>query len=156
MNFSIVAAKETDLPIIMEIMQEAKQLVKDPDWYEIDTTETVKAHIDREGFILLALTDEQEVAGFLIVRDPKEANDNLGEYLSLPEEEKRKVIHFEHAVVRPEFQGNQLQYRLFAEAEKMILQTDKKYLMATVHPDNRFSYQNMKKLGMRKIIQTEK
>lgn len=161
MEFYFRRAKESDLPVIMELAAEAKEKVPDPEWFEMDDMDFMKQHISEEGFTILAeyrgegknLESESvpQIAGIMLVRIPGEQEDNLGEYLNLTAEEMFQVAHLEIAVVSPKFQGNQLQYRMFCVVEKILSEQVPRrfrYLMATVHPENRFSLNNMKKLGM--------
>lgn len=159
MEFVFCKAGIEELPAVMKLMEEAKCGVPDSDWFEADEISVVKRHICEEGFILLAKQageQKKELAGFLIVRFPREQEDNLGEYLGLSREEMLRVAHLETAVVAPEFRGNQLQYRLFREAEEMLKNTEIQHIMATVHPENVFSFRNMEKLGMKKVVEVRK
>ena len=84
------------------------------------------------------------------------AEDNLGEYLKISREEMERVAHLEIAVVEPEYQGYGLQYELFCQAEEIVKNKQMRYLMATVHPDNIYSFRNMEKLGMKAVLETKK
>lgn len=139
-------AKETDVPKISRISEETYRQIQNPDWYYRDDEETIRKHISEEGFILKAEI-EGEIAGFLMVRYPKEAADNLGVYLNLTGREKERVAHMETAAVRREYRGNRIQYRLMTEGEKIAVQQGYQYLMGTAHPDNTYSVNNFKKLG---------
>lgn len=164
MEFHFRRAEEKDLPAIMNLITGAKARVPDPAWFEMEDLDFIKRHITEEGFTILAEYASQ-IAGIMVVRIPGMQEDNLGAYLNLTIEEMQRVAHLEIAVVSPEFQGNQLQYRLFCMAEQMLRGQvpeqflnpnmlrwqeygNYKYLMATVHPENRFSLHNMEKLGM--------
>lgn len=155
MQFDFRMAEAKDLPAIMKLMMEAKAEVPNPDWFETDDEEFAEKHISEEGFTILA-EHEGKIAALMLVRIPGKHEDNLGEYLNLDEEEMEKVAHLETAVVSAEFQGNRLQYRLFCMAEEMVQERNCRYLMATVHPDNIFSLNNMKKLGMECAAEVEK
>ena len=158
MIFNFRMAEEKDVPKLYEMVRYAKKNVPDPDWFEAEDEGFLCRHIEKEGFTILALDDSKNntnetIAAFLTVRFPRSEEDNLGEYLDLTEEEMQAVAHLEIAVVDPKYQGNSLQYRLFLEAEKILKSGWKgnpmHYLMATVHPDNRFSLGNMERIGMK-------
>ena len=155
MKFEFRRAENKDLPMIMDLIMEAKGRVPDPEWFETEDMEFAKKHIDEEGFTILA---EQggRMAGIMMVRIPGRQEDNLGEYLKLEESQMQRVAHLEIAVVAPEFQGNQLQYRLFCMAEEALKEQGFIYVMATVHPENRFSLRNMEKLGMKQVAEVRK
>ena len=42
------------------------------------------------------------------------------------------------------------------EAEEIVKNKQMRYLMATVHPDNIYSFRNMEKLGMKAVLETKK
>lgn len=144
-----------DVPVIDDMNRQAKAGVPDPDWFEAEDMEFMRRHISEEGFTILAqpADDRTKTAAFLVVRFPGKAEDNLGEYLELSDEEMQKVAHLEIAVVSPEFRGNSLQYKLLAEAQRILEhewnEREIRYLMATVHPENVYSLRNIERLGMK-------
>lgn len=155
MNFKFRNAEEHDLPIIMDLIMEAKRKVPDPEWFETEDIEFAGKHISEEGFTILA-EQEGRIAGMMMVRIPGEQEDNLGEYLNLTDSRMNQVAHLEIAVVAPEFQGNSLQYRLCCMAEERLKEQGYTYLMATVHPENIYSLRNMEKLGMARAAKVRK
>lgn len=148
-------AEDADIPAVMRMMDAAVSGLPNPDWFAVDDEETVRRHVEKEGFILLAehvCGNSKEPAAFLIVRFPGKAEDNLGTYLELSEEDMSSVAHLETAVVAEAFRGRKLQYQLFLEAQKLLEGGPYKYLMATVHPENKYSLSNMEKLGCKKAV----
>ena len=97
-----------------------------------------------------------QTAAIMIVRIPGMAEDNLGEYLKISRGEMKRVAHLEITVVEPGYQGYGLQYELFCRAEEIVKNKQMRYLMATVHPDNIYSFRNMEKLGMKTVLETKK
>ena len=93
-----------DLPVIMNIMHKALELVEDKSWYAVDSEEFVGKCIEGQGFTLKALV-EGELAGFLTVRYPWMDDDNLGDYIGLSEKE----IDFENDI-RIKLECNNLDY----------------------------------------------
>lgn len=143
---TICFAEKEDISVIEEMMSEAYCQIENPDWFYSDDAETLKRHIEEEGFILKAVVSG-EIAGFLMIRYPKTSDDNLGSYLSLSTEEKNLVAHMETAVVRKEYRGRGFQKKLMEEGERRLKQKGYKYLMGTAHPDNVYSVNNFLKLG---------
>lgn len=154
-SFVFEKAEKKDLPDIMALMGGAGSNTASDDWFAADTEETVEEHLDRKGFVLLARS-QGKTAAFLIVRFPGEEKDNLGRHIGLAGEGLLSVAHLESAVVESEFRGNQLQYRLMHAAEELLAGGKIRYLMATVHPDNRFSRANLEKLGCTAVEETAK
>ena len=75
-KIEICYAIEDDVPDIMSIMDIACQLARDASWYSADDENYVRKHLHENGFILKAKADGC-MDGFLIVRFPKDAGDNL-------------------------------------------------------------------------------
>ena len=140
--FQFRRANEEDLPEICRIVKLAGESVPVKEWFEAEDEEFLAKHIREEGFTLLAKKNGQ-TAAIMIVRIPGLAEDNLGEYLKI-------------AVVVPEYQGYGLQYELFCQSEAIVKNKQMRYLMATVHPDNIYSFRNMEKLGMKAVLETKK
>ena len=144
-------AKCTDVDKIMKIMNGAVDKTK-PDWYAIDDRDFVYRHINDEGFTLLAFC-KCEIIGFIIVRFPKLNGDNLGMYISLDNEELLKVAHMESVAIDKKYIGLKLQQRLMIAAEKLINKAGYKYIMATAHPDNKFSVNNLNALNYKIVAE---
>lgn len=145
-DIKICCADKGDVPKIAEIMEETYRQMEHPDWFCTDDEEFLERHIREEGFILKAET-EGEIAGFLVVRYPDGAKDNLGSYLNFSEKEKSLVAHMESAAVRSIYRGNGIQKRLMAAGENMLWEKGYRCIMGTAHPDNRYSVNNFLKLG---------
>lgn len=155
MSIEFYEAEDKDIDAIVEMMETARQQAENPDWYVIDGRDFVERHLKEEGFILKAVEGE-ELLAFLIVRFPGGAEDNLGVYLNLSEEEGRRVAHMESVAVCEKARGKGLQKRLMEEGEKRLGGMGYRYLMATVHPGNTYSHNNFLKLGYEDAAVVEK
>lgn len=151
-DINISFAGKEDVPVILEIMESTYRQMKHKDWFCIDDISFLYRHVSDEGFILKAEVC-RETAGFLTVRYPGGAEDNLGSYLNLPENEKCLVAHMESAAVKDVFRGRGIQKKLMAEAERILWQKGYRYLMGTAHPENKYSVNNFLKLGYEIISQ---
>lgn len=163
MEFEILRAEEADVPAIYELMKAGKAGCSDAEWYSIDDVDYVRKHVDAEsetGFVLKArkredgsaLTTGKElavdvIAGFLLVHFPGTSSDNMARYMNLAQSEYDHVTYMDSAAVDPKFRGNHLQQRLILQAEEELKGTPYYHLMCTVHPENQYSLNNMKKLG---------
>lgn len=146
MNFLIRNATENDIPEIMGIMNAKPSGKTKPEWYITDEEDAVRKCLCEQGFILVAQTDLDVIAGFFIVKYP-EREENLGKYLDFTDEQLEKVVLMDSVAILPEFRGNGLQGILVKWAEEKIDPARFRYLMCTVHPDNVYSLHNMQKLG---------
>ena len=152
MEFLIRPAAEADLPVLFSIMEQGLASVP-KGWFAGETMEFLQTHLSGQGFILLAQTPDGTVAGYFAARFPKDAPDNLGLDVGLPEEELPFVAHGELAVVAPAFRGQGLQLRLLEALEGRLCRLGYRHLLCTIHPENRFSRRNMEAAGYRPILQ---
>ncbi len=112
--------------------------------------------LEGEGYIYKAKHKETgRIASVFILIYPGLREDNLGYDIQLPLEELSKVALCDVAATRPEFRGHHLQQILMKEAENDARKAGYKYLMCTIHPDNKPSLCNAFALGYN-IIMTKK
>ena len=156
-NPAIRPAVCEDIETIRAIMDEAVRLLPSRDWYADDDIDYLKRHIRDEGYILVYMADRENekpgtAAGFLLVRHPGSAPDNMGMYLDPAQEDRMEAVHLESSAVSAAFRGQGIMHALLSEAimlEKENGQT--RHMFATVHPDNHFSKSNMESVGFRSI-----
>ena len=152
----IVYAMADDIEEIQAVMETGLETTENKEWYVTDDRAFIERHIEAEGYILKYVINNR-IAGFLIVRRPMFAEDNLGKNLSdWTEEMLTKVSHMESVAVLPEFRGQKIQKKLLMAAEEIERKQGMRYLMCTVHPDNRYSAGNLEQLGYRAVLETEK
>lgn len=142
---AIQRAQIKDVADIIYIMEQVVSFISNPSWFVADDMEFVTRHLENEGFILLAFIHETP-AGFLIIRTPKEALDNLGQDLEMPQEEFMLAAHMESVAVLPQFRGLEVARKLLIHGEERLKQKGYRHLLATVHPDNLASLHNFEKL----------
>ena len=155
MQIRIVPAQEGDLDTLCAIMDAAAAALDNPDLFVADDRAFIARHLGREGFTLLALAEGQ-AAGFLIVRLPGMAEDNLGRDLGLPPEMLGRVAHMESTAVLSPFRGHGIQKQLMARAEALLAGRGFSLCLATVHPDNAPSLHSFLRLGYRVALTKEK
>lgn len=134
-----------DLEAINQLMASVDVEISNPDIFVSDDKEFVKHHIKDNGFVLKAVSDDIIVA-FLLVRYPKSDSDNLArDVKNIEEEDYHSIAHMESVVVAKEHRGNNLQYQLIVEAEKVLETENIDYSLATVSPLNKYSLINFMK-----------
>ena len=152
-ELTVSRAGMADVDGIMRVMDAARRSAV-PGWFVSDDTEYVRRHVDEQGFILVAKADQEEIVGFLVIDFPGICEGNLGVYRNLEPEALLRVVHMDSAAVLPEFRGNHLQERLFRVAEEILDQMPwYRYRMCTVHPENRYSLNNLERLGYRVLTE---
>ena len=149
MNFTFRTADMKDLPQILHIMNTAYDSMERKDWFVIDTEDYMKEHIAAHGFTMLAIAEDGTIAGFFLIKFPGNTEENLGHLLQYSKDRLVKTVHMDMAAVHPDFRGNHLQSRMLLAAEAELKQNHFSpcSCMATVHPENRFSLNNMLRNG---------
>ncbi len=156
-KFRISVCGEGDIPALLELMSRVYEEMEHKEWYAADGEEFLKAHVSREGFLLKAADESSgALAGFLAVRIPGEAEDNLGRCLGYDRSLLARTAHMESAAVDARFRGWGLQGRLMEEAEAILAKRGFCRLLGTVHPDNRYSRNHFLRLGYHPVLRSEK
>ena len=151
--YAIRTGLHADVPRIHEIMVIAHDTLKDKAWYFIDgtTPQWLHRHIEDEGFALVVEDDmSSTIVGFLVVRYPYSASDNLGTYLNDSALNMNTVAHMETVAVLPKHRGHGLQCELVTRAESR-LHKNIEHIMCTVHKDNGPSYNSFVRCGYKTI-----
>ena len=141
---------------IYSLMQEVYNRLENKSLYVCDNLEFVKAHIAKEGFIVIACHKGNKIVGNFLFRYPDMQADNLGRDIGLDDEKLKKVVHMESVAVLPEYRGNALQSEMLRYGEKLIDQNRYQYFLATVSLDNAASYTTFQKNGYKLIKVKEK
>ncbi|MGN0399635.1 MAG: GNAT family N-acetyltransferase [Blautia sp.] len=149
MDFTFRKASMEDLPEILTIMNLVYDSMERKDWFVIDTEDYMREHISCHGFTILAIAKDGTAAGFFLIKFPGNTEENLGHLLHFSEDRLIKTVHMDMTAVHPDFQGNHLQSLMLLAAEQELKQSHFApcYCMATVHPDNHFSLNNMIRNG---------
>ena len=155
-NPNIRFAEYTDAEIIRHMMEIAVSRLPSRDWYLDDNIDYISRHTGGpEGYTLI-WQDGCRSAAFLLIHHPGLSEENLGRYLSLPDEELPAVSHMESACVLPEYQGRHILSQLLSEAALLEKGRGCRYLMATIHPDNLFSKNSHLRCGFEELMTVKK
>lgn len=148
MEFTLQNAKLKDLNELSQLMSQTHQTMEHPEWFAADDDIYLKKHLEKHGFIVTARTDNGTLAGFFVIKYPAVSENYLGHLLNFSDTQLQQTVYMDSAVVSPKFQGHHLQFRMLQNAEAQLKNQFKHCLcLATVHPDNRFSLNNMLKNG---------
>ena len=152
--YKIRLANENDVSRILEIMKEAYDNLENKAWYYIDktyNTDWVRSHLSDEGFAVVTEDEYDNIVGFLIVRIPRNNEDNLGVGVVTDTD---NVAHMETTAVSLGSRGYSLMCRMIEEAES-LLAPNYTHLMATVHPNNYASIGSFVKCGYKLISEND-
>ncbi|MBR2949730.1 MAG: 8-oxo-dGTP diphosphatase [Lachnospiraceae bacterium] len=159
-TYTIEKADYADVEKIYALEQTAYEQMPVKEWYVTDDIPFLERHIDREGFILKAVSAFGELAGFLVVRYPKEASDNLfhdiKEIYNLSDEEMLYTAHMESTAVSVKHRGHHLQEKLVLEGMRLAALDGYRHFCATVHPDNKYSRRSGDAAGFCCVCEKEK
>lgn len=149
MTFRIEKASVDSYQEIAELIESVWDQMEIKDWFVADSAEyTYKVLSEGKGTAYVAFEEESNrLAAIFMIVFPGKSEDNLGRDAHISEEELAFVAHMESAAVLPEFRGHKLQYRLMQEGEKELKKLGYRYLMCTVHPENKFSLDNVRNQG---------
>ena len=107
----------------------------------------------KAGYTYKIYDDNKLVACFLLTF-PHFDKENLGYDIDLNEAELLKVAHMDSVAVDSSYLGRGYQNILMKKAEDDAIKLGYKYLMCTIHPDNKYSMNNAIKLGY-KVVKTK-
>lgn len=142
-----------DTENIIRFLKNIKAEMTHPEWFYLDPPDLVREMM-KDGIMTVWLAEEEnQIAAIFDILYPGLRDDNYGYDLGLPEAELLQVVHMDTAAVHPDYRGRGLQAKLLHMAEQELSGRGKKILLSTVHPENRFSLNNM--LGQGYAIQKQ-
>ena len=97
-----------------------------------------------------------QLAGMFFVVLPGMEEENLGYDIGMQGRQLYECAIMDTVVVLPEYRGMHLQYEMMQTAERKLHKEGYRYLLCTVHPENKFSRENVKRQGYKKILTKEK
>lgn len=135
---------QRDVEAYISFLHEIKDRMCQCDWFFLDPDETSR-ELMAAGRMELWLAEEgARIAGVFSIIYPELEAFNLGYDLGLEDAQLRRVVHMDTAAVHPDYRGQGLQNKMMARAEKELTG---RILLCTVHPENRYSLQNVRSQG---------
>ena len=153
MNIHIRKIGMEEVHKYLGFLREVKARMEQEEWFFLDPDEEVYGLMGQGAMdIWLAEEGERTAAVFSVVY-PGHRDFNLGYDLDFSREDLSRVVHMDTAAVHPDYRGQGLQYRMMLQAEAELAG---KILLCTIHPDNRYSLNNVLKQGYTVEKKTEK
>lgn len=131
----------------IQLLQEVHSQMKHKEWFYLDPPEAVQEMIANGTMALWVATDGERLAAAFSVIFPGLTEMNYGYDLGFTDEELHRVVDMDTIAVHPDYRGRGLQYKLMQMAERDAAQSGDRILLCTVHPDNRFSLENILRQG---------
>lgn len=153
MTFTMEYAALEHLPKIMEIVREAAEETAEKGWFAAGDEAYFRQLLQQQGFVIMAREQESgEIAGFFAVVFPGE-EEYMGQYTRIPKEDWGCIVHMDTVAVSRRYQGKGLHRSMLEACEKELelrrldAGQERWYLLCSVHPDNCYSLENMRKSG---------
>ena len=137
----------------LEFSHMVKEMMPQDDWFFLDPDEEVREMMEHDRVGVWLAEDGDRIAAVFCVVYPELRPFNLGYDLAFSEADLKRVVHMDTAAVHPDYRGQGLQHRMMHHAEQEL---GGKILMCTIHPDNRYSLNNVLKQGYTIEKKTEK
>ncbi len=133
------------------LIRDVWQRMEIREWFAMDPPQVIRERLQKkEASLYLALeSSSRQIAGLFMVTYPGLSEENLGRDLDFPERDLCKTAHMDTVIILPQYRGGHLQKRLMQVAEADLKQAGYRYLLCTIHPDNRYSLDNALALGYR-------
>lgn len=143
MSIEIRKGNREDTENFICLLQEVRESMEYKEWFYLDPPEDVRIMMANGTMELWVAMDGDRMAAAFDILRPGLEEYNYGYDLDFSEEELMRVINMDSAAVRPDYRGQGLQRKLIQCAEEQLSREGKRILLCTVHPDNRFSLQNV-------------
>lgn len=132
---------------LIALLREVWEAMPNREWFYLDSPEDVRQMMADGTMELWVAMDGGRLAGAFDILHPGLDAYNYGNDLGFSEEELLRVINMDTAAVHPDYRGQGLQKKLMETAEAELRERGKHILLCTVHPENRFSLNNVLKQG---------
>lgn len=136
-----------DTETFIRLMASVRQSMDHKEWLYLDPPEDVRDMMKNGVMSLWVAMDGNQMVGAFDALHPGLDAYNYGYVLGYSKEDLQLVINMDTAVVHPEYRGLGLQKKLMRYAEETLSMNGKHILLCTVHPDNRYSLNNVLSQG---------
>lgn len=147
MAITIRKGTAADLDAFVNLLCIVRESMLVKEWFYLDSKEDFRQHMASGIMELWLAEDSGRVVGVFDLLIPGLREWNYGYALDMTTEELIRSVNMDSVAVHPDYQGLGLQRKLLLEAEQWLSSRGNWTLLCTVHPENRFSLNNVKKLG---------
>lgn len=136
-----------DTENFIRLLQEVRESMEHKEWFYLDPPDEVRKMMGNGTMQLWVAMDNCHLAAAFTIVIPGLEETNYGYDLGFTEDQLLRVVNMDTAAVHPDYRGQGLQRKLMQTAETEIAKAGEHILLCTVHPENRFSLQNVLKQG---------
>lgn len=157
-HFEILPAEKQDAEELAGLIDTVYQEMEHQEWFMPDDASYILRLMNPEkGRVWKAVeSGSGQLAAVFMLLIPGGGTDNLGNDIGFSDTEKEGVVHVESIAVHPQYWGMGIQYRMMQIGEAEARASGFRTLLCTVHPDNRYSRNNMVKMGFHSVMKKEK
>jgi len=149
MNFLFLKGTWEDTERYIQFLDEIKAGMPQKDWFYLDPADVVRSMMSDGTMEFWMAFHEEKLAAIFSILFPGLGLYNYGYDLGLSKDALLRVIHMDTAAVHPDYRGFALQKRMAGIIEQELSGKGERILLSTVHPENRFSLNNMLQQGYR-------
>lgn len=157
-EIEIFQAGRESLEEAVRLVRNTAEKMKEKSWFVAESLEEFDRWMRKDQGWLYVARDRSsgQLAGMFFVVLPGLEEENLGYDIGMQGRQLYECAIMDTVVVLPEYRGMHLQYEMMQTAERKLHKEGYRYLLCTVHPENKFSRENVKRQGYKKILTKEK
>lgn len=157
-EIEIFQAGRESLEEAVRLVRNTAEKMKEKSWFVAESLEEFDRWMRKnQGWLYVARDRSSgQLAGMFFVVLPGLEEENLGYDIGMQGRQLYECAIMDTVVVLPEYRGMHLQYEMMQTAERKLHKEGYRYLLCTVHPENKFSRENVKRQGYKKILTKEK
>lgn len=157
-EIEIFQAGRESLEEAVRLVRNTAEKMKEKSWFVAESLEEFDRWMRKDQGWLYVARDRSsgQLAGMFFVVLPGMEEENLGYDIGMQGRQLYECAIMDTVVVLPEYRGMHLQYEMMQTAERKLHKEGYRYLLCTVHPENKFSRENVKRQGYKKILTKEK
>lgn len=157
-EIEIFQAGRESLEEAVRLVRNTAEKMKEKSWFVAESLEEFDRWMRKDQGWLYVARDRSsgQLAGMFFVVLPGLEEENLGYDIGMQGRQLYECAIMDTVVALPEYRGMHLQYEMMQTAERKLRKEGYRYLLCTVHPENKFSRENVKRQGYKKMLTKEK
>ena len=138
----IVQDNNIDIDKYISFREEVKKHMEYPEWLGDFSKEDLVSLLDNDAKIWIYYDNKEPICSMMII--PAREKDLVKFSLDL---DYKEVIDYGPMFVNPKYWGKGLQQQMLEKLNNYCLNEGYKYAVGTIHPDNKYSINNLEKNG---------
>lgn len=144
-EYTVHSLGKEDIPLILDLQEKVRSAMAHPSDLRLNNNETLMFCFERTHFIP-GIFDGEKLAAVCIFVDAAGTEEDLSVHLR--HHTVTKPINYKLVLVHPDYRGHGWQRFLFQICAGLAEKCGYEQIVATVAPDNSYSYRNMIRAGL--------